>query len=105
MKRVFAILRPEKENDVIAALEKENFYALTKFPVTGRGRQGGVQVGSVTYPELAKSMIMLVVEDQDYLRAVRTIKESAYTGHPGDGKIFIQDVQEAYTIRTGQRGL
>ncbi|MDP3092562.1 MAG: P-II family nitrogen regulator [Nitrospira sp.] len=105
MKRVIAILRPEKENDVIAALEKENFYALTKFPVTGRGRQGGVQVGSVTYPELAKSMVMLVVEDQDYLRAVRTIKESAYTSHPGDGKIFIQDVQEVYTIRTGQRGL
>ena len=105
MKRIFAILRPEKENDVIAALEKGNFYALTKFPVTGRGRQGGIQVGSVTYAELAKLMVILVVEDRDCLRALQTIKDSAYTGHPGDGKIFVQDVQEAYTIRTGQRGL
>lgn len=105
MKRIFAILRPEKENEVIAALEKENFYALTKFPVTGRGRQGGIQVGSVTYSELAKLMVMLVVEDHDCPRALQTIKASAYTGHPGDGKIFVQEVQDAYTIRTGQRGL
>jgi nitrogen regulatory protein PII 1 len=105
MKRVFAILRPEKENDVIAALEKENFYALTKFPVTGRGRQGGIQVGSATYSELAKVMLMLVVEDRDCDRALRAIEKGAYTGHPGDGKIFVQDVQEAYTIRTGEPGL
>lgn len=105
MKRIFTTLRPEKEDDVMAALEKENFYALTKFPVTGRGRQGGIQVGSVTYSELAKVMLMLVVEDQDYVRALRTIKNSAYTGYPGDGKIFVQDVQEVYTIRTGEQGL
>jgi nitrogen regulatory protein PII 1 len=59
----------------------------------------------MTYSELAKLMVMLVVEDQDCLRALQTIKDSAYTGHPGDGKIFVQDVQEAYTIRTGQPGL
>lgn len=104
MKMIRAIIRPEKEGDVIAQLEKEGFYALTKVPVTGRGRQGGIQVGTVTYNELAKLMVMLVVEDQDCSRAVQAIKDSAHTGHPGDGKVFVQDVREAYTVRTGQQG-
>jgi nitrogen regulatory protein PII 1 len=105
VKMIRAIIRPEKETDVIAKLEKEGFFALTKIPVTGRGRQGGIQVGTVTYSELAKLMLMLVVEDQDYVRAVQAIKDSAFTGYPGDGKVFIQEVREAYTVRTGLSGL
>lgn len=105
MKMIRALIRPERERNVITKLEQEGLFAMTKLPVTGRGRQGGIQVGTVTYGELAKVMLMLVVEDQDCARAVQAIKDSAHTGYPGDGKIFIQDVREAYTVRTGQPGL
>ncbi len=102
MKMLRAIIRPEREAEVIGRLETEGFYALTKTPVTGRGQQGGIQVGMVSYDQLAKLMLILVVEDQECARAVRAIEESAQTGHPGDGKVFIQEVREAYTVRTGQ---
>lgn len=103
MKMIRAIIRPEKEADVLSKLEENGFFAVTKLPVLGCGQQRGVQVGSVTYEELAKLVLMLVVEDKDYRRAVRAIEEGAHTGHPGDGKIFAQKVSEVYSIRTGER--
>jgi nitrogen regulatory protein PII 1 len=105
MKMIRAIVRPEREAEVIERLEAEGFYALTKTPVIGRGRQGGVQVGAVTYDALAKLMLLLFVEDQDCPRAVGAIEAAAHTGHPGDGKVFVQGIRDVYTIRTGQRGL
>jgi nitrogen regulatory protein PII 1 len=105
MKMVKAVIRPEKEFDVVSGLEKAGFYSLTKFDVLGRGRQKGVQVGSATYDELAKLMLMIVVEDKDANKVVETIQTSARTGNFGDGKIFVSDVKEAYTIRTGKSRL
>ena len=105
MKLVKAIIRPEKELDVVHGLEKEGFYSLTKLDVLGRGKQKGVQVGSAVYDELAKLMIMIVVEDSDAPKVVQTIEEQAKTGNFGDGKIFVSDVEEAYTIRTGKKKL
>ena len=105
MKMIKAVIRPEKEFDVIRGLEKEGFNSMTKFDVLGRGRQKGVQVGSATYDELAKHMLILVVEDKDAAKAVKTIEEHARTGNFGDGKIFVSEVKEAYTIRTGKSKL
>ena len=105
MKMIRAIVRPEREAAVIGRLEDEGFYALTKTPVVGRGQQGGVQVGAVSYDELAKLMLLLVVEDQDCARAVGAIEAAAHSGHPGDGKVFIQQIREVYTVRTGKQGL
>jgi nitrogen regulatory protein PII 1 len=105
MKMIRAIIRPEREAEVLTLLEAQGFYAMTKVPVLGRGRQRGIQVGAVSYDELAKLMLILVVEDGDCERVVALIEEGAYTGHPGDGKIFIQKVREAYTVRTGKGGL
>lgn len=105
MKMIKAIIRPEKEQEVIAGLENAGFYALTKADVLGRGKQRGIQVGSVTYDEIAKVMLLLVVSDEDWEKAVKTIQKHAHTGNYGDGKIFVLEVAEAYTIRTGQRGL
>lgn len=105
MKMVKAIIRPEKEFDVVDSLEKQGVYSLTKMDVLGRGRQRGVQVGSVTYDELAKLMLIIVVDDKDVEKVVTTIQNSARTGNFGDGKIFVSDVKEAYTIRTGKNRL
>ncbi len=102
MKLIKAIIRPEKEADVIRGLEQAGFAALTKWDVLGRGRQRGIQVGSAVYGELAKLCLMLVVPDGDAPKAVETILQTAKTGHPGDGRIFVGEVKESYTIRTGR---
>ena len=105
MKLIKAIFRPERESEVIRALEKEGLYAMTKVDVLGRGRQRGVQVGEATYDELAKLMLMIIVENSDCPRALEAIRKSAYTGHYGDGKIFILPVDQVLTIRTGEAKL
>ena len=105
MKMIKAIIRPEKEFDVVQGLERAGFYSMTKLDVLGRGRQKGVQVGSATYDELAKLMLILVVEDKDASKVIQTIEDHAKTGNFGDGKIFVSDVKEAYTIRTARNKL
>ncbi|MBI3810817.1 MAG: P-II family nitrogen regulator [Nitrospirae bacterium] len=105
MKLIKAVFRPERESEVIQALEKEGLYAMTKMDVLGRGRQRGVQVGEATYDELAKVLLMIIVEDRDCDRAVESIRKSAYTGHYGDGKVFILPVERVLTIRTGEAKL
>lgn len=105
MKMIRAIVRPEKEEAVVMALESAGFVALTKSEVFGRGVQMGLQVGETRYDELPKVMLMLVVEDNDASKAAKIIAEAARTGSYGDGKIFLSDVDEAYTIRTGKKGL
>lgn len=102
MKMIRAIIRPERETPVIQALEQAGVVALTKWDVLGRGRQKGIQVGAAVYGELSKLCLMLVVEEADASKAVEAILQSAKTGYPGDGRIFIHDVQTAYTIRTGK---
>lgn len=101
MKMVRAIIRPEKEAAVASALAKANFPAMTKWDVLGRGKQQGVQVGGQVYDELAKSMVMIVVEDDQVESALSAIQEAAFTNNPGDGKIFVTEVESAYTVRTG----
>ena len=104
-KMIRAIIRPEKESDVISALEKAGFAAMTKADVYGRGKQKGIKIGSAKYEELSKLMLMLVVEDQDLERAIDIIKVSARTGNYGDGKIFVTPVEKVLTIRTGEATL
>lgn len=101
MKMIRAIIRPNKEKAVVDSLEKEGFVAMTKMNVFGRGRQKGIRVGTVCYDEIPKVMLMVVVADADMRKCVDTIQNSARTGNIGDGKIFITDVSEAYTVRTG----
>ena len=105
MKMIRAVIRPEREIEVVTALERSGFSALTKMDVLGRGKQRGIKIGSAKYDEIAKLMLMLVVEDKDVERAVDVIKISARTGNFGDGKIFVTPVEEAITIRTGEKVL
>ena len=103
MKMIRAVIRPEKENEVITALERSGFSALTKIDVFGRGKQRGIKIGSAKYDEIAKLMLIIVVEDKDLERALDIIKISARTGNFGDGKIFVTPVEEAITVRTGEK--
>ena len=102
MKLIKAIIRPEKETDVIQGLEQAGLSALTKWDVLGRGRQKGIQVGAAVYGELSKLCLMLVVQDAEAPKAIEAVLKTAKTGHPGDGRVFVSDVKEAYTIRTGK---
>ena len=102
MKCVKAIIRPEKEAEVVRGLEAVGISALTRWDVLGRGRQRGIQVGGSVYNELPKTCLMLIVEDAVVPAAIDAIMDRARTGHPGDGRIFVSEVKESYTIRTGK---
>jgi nitrogen regulatory protein PII 1 len=102
MKMIRAFIRPEKEQEVVQALEGAGFFSLTKMPVFGRGKQKGLQVGPLHYDELPKTLIMMVVDDKDVQLVIGVITEKSKTGFIGDGKIFISPVEASYTIRTGE---
>ncbi len=102
MKMIRAFIRPEKEQEVVLALEGSGFPSLSKMPVFGRGKQKGLTVGPVHYDELPKTLLMMVVEDQDVAKVIGIINDKARTGFIGDGKIFTSPVDGAYTVRTGE---
>jgi nitrogen regulatory protein PII 1 len=102
MKMVRAFIRPEKEQEVVQALEGAGFGSLTKMSVFGRGKQKGLQVGPIYYDELPKTLLLTVVEDDAVDTVINTIEDKARTGFIGDGKIFVSPVETAYTIRTGE---
>jgi nitrogen regulatory protein PII 1 len=101
MKLVRAIIRPEKEHDVVLALEGAGFPAMTKAHVFGRGKQKGLQVGPVRYDMLPKVLLLLVVNDGDVKKVLTVITDTTKTGFIGDGKIFVSGIDEAVTVRTG----
>lgn len=101
-----SILRPEKVDDVLAALMDAGFPGVTKMSVVGRGKQRGIKIGEITYDEIPKELLLTVVKDSDREFVVRTIMKAARTGEKGafgDGKIFVIPVLEAYTISSGVR--
>ncbi|MDR2420761.1 MAG: P-II family nitrogen regulator [Oscillospiraceae bacterium] len=103
-----AIIRPEKTGIVMSELLDAGFPAVTKMDVYGRGKQKGISIGEVRYDEIPKEMLMIVVNDEDKDDAVKVITRNARTGEKGnfgDGRIFISEVSDAYTISTGKRGL
>jgi nitrogen regulatory protein PII 1 len=105
MKMIRAFIRPEKEQEVVLALEGAGFPSLTKMPVFGRGKQKGLTVGPVHYDELPKTLIMTVVDDKDLDKVLKVIQDKARTGFIGDGKVFISPVESAHTVRTGEASL
>lgn len=104
MLMIRAIIRPEKSDDVLAALMDAGFPAVTKYSVAGRGKQRGIKIGDVTYDEIPKMMLMLVVRDEDKDFVIQTIMDTARSagkGAFGDGKIFVSAVEEVYTVSSG----
>lgn len=103
-----AIVRPEKVDNVMAALMEAGFPAVTKLAVFGRGKQRGMKIGDVHYDELPKEMLITIVKDEDKDFVINTIMPAARTstqGAHGDGKIFVSPVLEAYTISSGHKDL
>lgn len=103
---VQAVVRPEKVYGVMKALLDAGFPAVTKVDVFGRGKQRGLKVGEITYDELPKEQLMIVVNDEDAPLVVDTIVAAARTdgkGAFGDGKIFVLPIDEAYTISSGTK--
>jgi len=101
---VRAIVRPEKADDVLAALMDNGFPAVTKYSVAGRGKQRGIKIGEVTYDEIPKTMLMSVVKAADKDFVISTIMDAARSGTKGafgDGKIFVCPVEDVYTITSG----
>ena len=99
-----SIVRPEKVDNVLAALMEAGFPGVTKMSVVGRGKQRGIKIGEVTYDEIPKEMLLIVVHDKDKDFVVKTIIKAARTGEKGafgDGKIFVVPVEEVYTISSG----
>jgi nitrogen regulatory protein PII 1 len=103
MRMIRAIIRPDREEQVINALESTGIVSLTKMDVFGRGQQKGIQVGNTVYSELPKIMFTIVVEEAKLNAAVAAIQSGARTGQHGDGKIFISPVDAVFTVRTGQK--
>ncbi len=105
MQMIRAIVRPEKVDSVVDSLDAKGFIAFTRIDVFGRGKQKGIRIGPIVYDELAKVMLMIAANDEDTDEIVRIVEDSARTGSFGDGKIFVNAIDDAYTIRTGERGL
>ncbi|MBI3318109.1 MAG: P-II family nitrogen regulator [Candidatus Omnitrophica bacterium] len=108
MKKIEAIIRPEKLDEVRQALEKVGFPGLNISEVEGHGKQKGVvqQWRGEQYRVelLPKVRVEIVVSDGDAKKIVRAIQETSKTGAVGDGKIFVSSVDEVIRIRTGETG-
>lgn len=106
MKKIEAIIRPEKLQAVIAALRETGVTGFTVTQAQGRGQQkstSGVYRGHVYSINLhAKLKIEIVVSENYVELAIKAIIDAAQTGEMGDGKIFVYPVVEAYNIRTGK---
>ena len=88
------------------ALFDAGFPAITKLAVFGRGKQRGIKVGNVTYDELPKDLLMMVIPEKEKDFVIETILGAARTGEKGqfgDGKIFVTPVEESYTISSGKK--
>jgi nitrogen regulatory protein P-II 1 len=108
MKRIEAIIRPSKLDEVKAALSEVGVTGMTVSETKGFGRTGGrkeVYRGSAYVVDFVpKVMVGIVVPDNLAATVIEAIVRSAKTGKIGDGKIFVSDVLEAVRIRTGQHG-
>ncbi len=108
MKKIEAIIRSEKLDDLREALDAKGLSSMTITEVKGRGAQKGItlewRVGDYRVEFIPKIKVELVVAARLADQVVETILEVCSTGKVGDGKIFISPVEEVIRIRTKERG-
>ena len=108
MKKIEAIIKPFKLDEVKEALNEVGVAGMTVTEVKGYGRQKGhkeMYRGAEYFVDfISKVKVEVVVADDMLEKAVEAIVASARTGNIGDGKIFVRDVAEAIRIRTGEKG-
>src|SRR5690349_936446 len=108
MKKVEAIIKPFKLEDIKSALSEVGIQGMTVTEVRGFGRQKGhteIYRGSeYTVDFVPKVKLEIVIDDEQVEQVVGTIAKTANTGKIGDGKIFVSPVEQAVRIRTGEKG-
>ncbi|MDP4180333.1 MAG: P-II family nitrogen regulator [Bacillota bacterium] len=108
MKKIEAVIRPGKLEEIKEALNKFNVHGLTISQVMGCGLQKGrkeyYRGTEITLNLLPKVKIEIIAKDDHVEEIIRLISQEAKTGEVGDGKIFIYNVEDAVRIRTGERG-
>jgi len=108
MKKLEAIIKPYKLDEVKEALSKEGILGMTMSEVKGFGRQKGhtelYRGAEYVVDFLPKIKIEIVLDDEQVKRVTEIIESAARTGKIGDGKIFILPIDDVVRIRTGERG-
>jgi nitrogen regulatory protein P-II 1 len=108
VKKIEAIIKPFKVDDVKDALHEVGVSGITMSEAKGFGRQKGhtelYRGAEYVVDFVPKVKLEVVVEDNMVERAVEAIVNAAHTGRIGDGKIFVSPIEEAVRIRTGERG-
>ena len=107
MKKIEAIIKPFKLDEVKEALSKVGVSGLTVFEVKGFGRQKGhtelYRGAEYVVDFLPKIKLEFIINDEILEEVIETIKSSAHTGKIGDGKIFVSNIEEIIRIRTGEK--
>jgi nitrogen regulatory protein P-II 1 len=108
IKKIEAIIREEKLNEVKAALREIGIVGMNVTEIHGHGRQGGItlvgRTGAYQVDMLPKMQINIVLSDHNVEKTIETIRRAAQTGQQGDGIIFVYPVEDVVRIRTGERG-
>jgi nitrogen regulatory protein P-II 1 len=108
MKKIEAIIKPHKLDDVKDRLRQIGVSGMTVYEVKGFGRTGGktevYRGSSYVVDFVPKARIEIVVKDSLVSEVVQAIAATAKTGKIGDGKIFVSNIEEAIRIRTGETG-
>jgi nitrogen regulatory protein P-II 1 len=104
MKKIEAVIRPEKLEQVKGALADKGFYAMTVTEVRGRGAQKGISLQfrgkKMEVDLIPKVQIDMVIRDDDVSDLIAIIRATARTGKNGDGKIFVSPVEIVAGVRT-----
>jgi len=107
MKKIEAIIRKSKYEEVKTALHGAgiDFFSFWDVRGVGKARQSRVYRG-IAYDTgtIERTLLSIIVRDQNLDKTIDAILKAAYTGEIGDGKIFVSDVSESYRIRTGEKG-
>ena len=108
MKYIVAVIQPDRLDEVLRILEEKEIHLVTVTSVLGRGRQKGISEvyrGHKEGGRLLRKVKLEIAVNEEFLKpTVDAITEGARTGHIGDGKIFILDLEGAIRIRTGEIG-
>ncbi|HEX9648787.1 MAG TPA: P-II family nitrogen regulator [Alphaproteobacteria bacterium] len=108
MKKIEAIIKPFKLDDVKQVLSDEGVHGMTILDAKGFGRQKGhtelYRGAEYVIDFMPKVKIEVVVDDEQVERLVEVIRAAAHTGKIGDGKIFVVPIEHALRIRTGETG-
>ena len=108
MKKIEAIIKPFKLDEVKEALQEVGLQGITVLEAKGFGRQKGhtelYRGAEYVIDFLPKVKIEVVVNDEQAENAIEAIRKAAETGRIGDGKIFVSQIEQAIRIRTGETG-